>query len=41
MMGKHVNSKFDTAVGIAFLILITAAAITAIPLMIVTHSGKP
>ena len=41
VMGKHVNSKFDTAVGIAFLILITAAAITAIPLMILTHSGQP
>jgi manganese transport protein len=41
VMGKHVNSKFDTAVGIAFLILITAAAITAVPLMILTHSGQP
>ena len=41
VMGKHVNSKFDTAVGIAFLILITAAAITAIPLMILTRSGQP
>jgi Mn2+/Fe2+ NRAMP family transporter len=41
VMGKHVNSKFDTILGTAFLILIVAAAITAIPLMIATHSGKP
>jgi Mn2+/Fe2+ NRAMP family transporter len=41
VMGKHVNSKFDTIVGIVFLGLITAAAIAAIPLMIVTHSGQP
>jgi manganese transport protein len=41
VMGKHVNSKFDTIIGIVFLGLITAAAIAAIPLMIVTHSGQP
>jgi len=40
-MGKHVNSKFDTIIGIVFLGLITAAAIAAIPLMILTHSGQP
>lgn len=41
VMGKHVNSKLDTIVGTAFLLLITIAAIAAIPLMIATHSGKP
>ena len=41
VMGKHVNSRFDTIIGILFLVLITAAAIAAIPLMILTHSGQP
>jgi manganese transport protein len=41
VMGKHVNSKFDTIIGIVFLALITAAAFAAIPLMILTHSGQP
>jgi hypothetical protein len=40
-MGKHVNSRFLTTMGVVFLIVITIAAVTAIPLMIVTHSGKP
>jgi Mn2+/Fe2+ NRAMP family transporter len=41
VMGKHVNSRFDTIVGTFFLIVITVAALAAIPLMVVTHSGKP
>jgi manganese transport protein len=41
MMGRHVNSKLDTILGTAFLLLITIAAIAAIPLMIATHSGRP
>ena len=41
VMGKHVNSRMDTIIGIVFLALITAAAIAAIPLMILTHSGQP
>ncbi len=41
IMGKHVNSRLDTIVGAAFLILITIAAVAAIPLMIATHSGRP
>jgi Mn2+/Fe2+ NRAMP family transporter len=41
LMGKNVNSRTDTVVGIAFLVLITIAAIAAIPLMIITRSGKP
>jgi hypothetical protein len=28
-------------IGVAFLVLITVAAIAAIPLMILTNSGKP
>jgi manganese transport protein len=41
VMGKHVNSRLDTIVGVAFLLLITLAALAAIPLMVATHSGKP
>jgi Mn2+/Fe2+ NRAMP family transporter len=41
IMGRHANSRSVTIAGIAFLFLITVAAIAAIPLMIVTHSGKP
>jgi Mn2+/Fe2+ NRAMP family transporter len=41
VMGKHVNSRADTIVGTVFLIVITIAAVAAIPLMIVTNSGRP
>jgi len=41
VMKRHVNSRMDTAVGILFLILITMAALAAIPLMILTDSGQP
>ena len=41
IMGKHVNTRLETAVGIAFLVLITLAAIAAFPLMILTHAGRP
>ncbi len=41
VMGKHVNSKIDTIMGSVFLVLITLAALAAIPLMIVTHAGRP
>jgi Mn2+/Fe2+ NRAMP family transporter len=41
LMKHHVNSRADTAVGILFLVLITLAALAAIPLMIVTNSGQP
>jgi manganese transport protein len=41
VMGRHVNRKFDTALGGFFLVLIVAAAIAAFPLMIATHSGRP
>ena len=41
VMGKHVNSRFDTIVGTIFLVLIAIAAVAAIPLMVLTHRGKP
>lgn len=41
IMREHVNSRTDTAIGILFLILITMAAVAAIPLMILTNSGEP
>lgn len=41
IMGKHVNSKFDTISGTIFLVLIVLAAVAAIPLMVVTHAGTP
>ena len=41
VMGKHVNSRIDNVFGIGFLILITVAAVAAIPLMFLTHFGKP
>jgi manganese transport protein len=41
IMGKHVNSRLVTVVGAVFLTLIIAAAIAAIPLMVLTRSGKP
>lgn len=39
-MGKHANTRFNTIVGVVFLLVITAAAFTAIPLMILTRSGR-
>lgn len=41
VMGKHVNNRFDTIVGTIFLVVITVAALAAVPLMIATHSGRP
>jgi manganese transport protein len=40
-MGKHVNAKSDSIVGWIFFVLVTIAAIAALPLMIATHGGKP
>jgi manganese transport protein len=39
-MGEHVNSPIVRVLGWAYLALICAAAIAAIPLMIVTHMGQ-
>lgn len=41
VMGKHVNGRIVTILGFVFLTLITAAAVAAIPLMILTHGGQP
>ena len=41
VMGKYVNGTVNTVVGIIFLVLITIAGAAAIPLMLLTHSGRP
>ena len=41
VMGKHVNSKFGDVIGGIVLVLVTIAALAAIPLMVLTHSGRP
>lgn len=41
IMGRHVNTRAVTVVGWIFLFLVTAAAIAAIPLLWLTHGGKP
>jgi Mn2+/Fe2+ NRAMP family transporter len=41
IMGQHVNTRFDTAIGIGVLILIIFAAVAAFPLMVLTHAGRP
>jgi manganese transport protein len=41
LMGKHVNTTSDSVIGTVFLVLIAAAALAAIPLMIITNSGQP
>jgi Mn2+/Fe2+ NRAMP family transporter len=39
-MGKHVNSRIVRVLGWIYLVLITVAAVAAIPLMIATHMGQ-
>ena len=39
-MGKHVNGRLATTLGLIYLALITLAALAAIPLLILTHGGK-
>jgi manganese transport protein len=41
VMGKHANGRVATIMGGVLLVLITVAAVAAIPLMIVTRSGRP
>jgi manganese transport protein len=41
MMGKHANSRWLSAVGYLFLLLITVAAVAAVPLMAFTRGGAP
>ncbi|HUR87922.1 MAG TPA: Nramp family divalent metal transporter [Ramlibacter sp.] len=40
VMGKHVNSPVARVAGWIYLVLITLAAIAAVPLMIATHMGQ-
>lgn len=40
VMGKHVNSRVVQVLGWLYLALICLAAVAAVPLMIVTHSGQ-
>jgi manganese transport protein len=41
VMGKHVNRKFDDVIGGIVLVFVIIAALAAIPLMVLTHSGRP
>jgi manganese transport protein len=41
IMGDHANRMFDNIIAGVFLLLILVAAIAAIPLMVLTHSGQP
>src|SRR5438270_4802654 len=41
IMGKHVNGKSDNVIGAIMLVLIIIAALAALPLMVLTHSGQP
>lgn len=41
VMGSHVKSKFDDIAGWVVLALVAVASIAAIPLMMLSHSGKP
>ena len=41
IMEKHANTRVVSVLGMIFLVLITVAAIAAIPLMILTHGGQP
>ncbi len=39
-LGEHVNGRLANAVGVTFLVVIVAAALAAVPLMIVTRAGS-
>jgi len=39
-MNRHANSTFTKVLGWFYFILLTLAAIAALPLMFITHSGK-
>lgn len=41
IMGEHANRRVVNIIAGIFLVLITIAAIAAIPLMLLTHSGQP
>jgi manganese transport protein len=39
-MGRYVNGRFSNALGVAYLVVILAVSLTAIPLMIITNVGQ-
>jgi Mn2+/Fe2+ NRAMP family transporter len=41
VMGKHANKRVINILGALALLLIVLAALAAIPLMVITDSGKP
>jgi Mn2+/Fe2+ NRAMP family transporter len=40
IMGRHANGRWDRIIGWAFFVLVTVAALAAIPLMILTKMGQ-
>jgi Mn2+/Fe2+ NRAMP family transporter len=40
IMGRHANGALSKTLGWLFFMLITAAALAAIPLLVLTHGGK-
>ena len=40
VMGKYVNGRLASVLGWTYLVIITIAALAAIPLLIITHGGK-
>lgn len=38
-MGEHANRRFSNALGTVYLVLVVAAAVAAIPLLLITHMG--
>jgi Mn2+/Fe2+ NRAMP family transporter len=41
LMGEHASGKVQRILGWIFFGIIVIAAVAAIPLMVITHSGKP
>jgi len=39
-MGRHVNGRLANALGTFFLVVITVAALAAVPLMVLTRMGS-
>jgi Mn2+/Fe2+ NRAMP family transporter len=39
-MGRHVNGRLANAFGLFYLVVIMVVALTAIPLMVITHQGQ-
>jgi hypothetical protein len=39
-MGEHVNGRLANTMGVIYLVIITLAAVLAVPLLIVTGAGS-